>query len=163
MALYKGFKSQEEIDAQYDVLTVDNDSDRLLASHFALSAETRSTYRAHLQIPYGPTRAEYLDIFTADQPNAPVLVFFHGGVVVPAHQWSRPRPMCPRPSQARDHHYHRQLRTGAPRFGQRNSAPSAVGDRLGLSEHRDLRRRPGRTSGRRALCWGSPGRHARAH
>ncbi len=79
MTLYADFESQEEIDAQYDVLNAGDDSDRLLASHFALSAETRSTYRAHLDVPYGPTRSEYLDIFTADQPNAPVLVFFHGG------------------------------------------------------------------------------------
>ncbi len=66
MTLYADFESQEEIDAQYDVLNAGDDSDRLLASHFALSAETRSTYRAHLDVPYGPTRSEYLDIFTAD-------------------------------------------------------------------------------------------------
>ncbi len=79
MTLYAGFGSQEEIDGEYDVLAAEEDADRLLASHFELSAETRSTYRAHLEIPYGPTRSEYLDIYPADQSDAPVLIFFHGG------------------------------------------------------------------------------------
>jgi arylformamidase len=30
-------------------------------------------------LPYGPTRAETLDIFPAPQPNAPVFIFIHGG------------------------------------------------------------------------------------
>ena len=32
-----------------------------------------------LDVPYGPTLAETLDIFPADVPNAPVFVFLHGG------------------------------------------------------------------------------------
>lgn len=79
MTLYAGFTSQDEIDAQYDVLGVEDDADQLLADHFALSAETRSTFKAHLDVSYGPTRAEYLDIYPADRPDAPVLIFFHGG------------------------------------------------------------------------------------
>jgi arylformamidase len=32
-----------------------------------------------LDVSYGPTRAEHLDIFPAEQPNAPILIFLHGG------------------------------------------------------------------------------------
>lgn len=32
-----------------------------------------------LDVPYGPTRAEHLDIFPAERPNAPILIFLHGG------------------------------------------------------------------------------------
>ena len=48
--------------------------------HYAAAAHTaRSTLKAHLDIPYGPTVHETLDIFPADAPNAPVFVFIHGG------------------------------------------------------------------------------------
>jgi arylformamidase len=39
----------------------------------------RDTLPCHLDVPYGPTLAETLDIFPASQPNAPVFVFIHGG------------------------------------------------------------------------------------
>ena len=45
----------------------------------AQSALARQTLRCVLDVPYGPTLAETLDIFPADAPNAPVFVFLHGG------------------------------------------------------------------------------------
>ncbi|NML17864.1 alpha/beta hydrolase [Azohydromonas sp. G-1-1-14] len=39
----------------------------------------RERLRCVLDVPYGPTRAETLDIFPAARPGAPVFVFFHGG------------------------------------------------------------------------------------
>jgi len=48
--------------------------------HFANQAQhARSSLRCTLNVPYGPTLAETLDIFPAEVPNAPVFVFIHGG------------------------------------------------------------------------------------
>jgi arylformamidase len=43
------------------------------------SAEARATNPCHLDVRYGQDNGETLDIFPAAQPNAPVLVFIHGG------------------------------------------------------------------------------------
>jgi arylformamidase len=77
--LYRNFETQAQIDAQY------NPSLALAANeqpmqHFAdQAANARSTLRCELNVPYGPTLTETLDIFPADVPNAPVFVFIHGG------------------------------------------------------------------------------------
>ncbi|CAM3667274.1 alpha/beta hydrolase [Vibrio aquimaris] len=43
------------------------------------SAWARATMTCHLDIAYGPTTGQTVDIFPAAQPNAPVLLFIHGG------------------------------------------------------------------------------------
>ena len=78
-ALYHSFETQAQIDAQYNpsLLLAPGDTPGV---HFAAQAEAaRSALASHLNVPYGPTRAETLDIFPAAQANAPVLVFIHGG------------------------------------------------------------------------------------
>jgi arylformamidase len=35
--------------------------------------------RAELDIPYGPGKRQYIDLFTAAEPNAPLAMFIHGG------------------------------------------------------------------------------------
>ena len=47
--------------------------------YIAQSVLARQTLRCVLDVPYGPTLAETLDIFPAAVPNAPVFVFLHGG------------------------------------------------------------------------------------
>ena len=53
------------------------------AQHFALwaesSAQARASYKCQLNIAYGDGPNESLDIFPASRPNAPVVVFIHGG------------------------------------------------------------------------------------
>jgi arylformamidase len=77
--LYREFETQAQIDAQY------NPSIKLAdltapGKHYAQrSAQARAQLRAVLDVPYGPTLAETLDVFPADAPNAPVFVFVHGG------------------------------------------------------------------------------------
>ena len=39
----------------------------------------RHRLRCELDVPYGPTRDETLDIFPAAERDAPVFVFIHGG------------------------------------------------------------------------------------
>ena len=77
--LYRSFGTQAQIDAEYNASLLLAPTDTPMA-HFTTQAETaRSTIAHSLNIPYGPTRAETLDIFPATQANAPVFVFIHGG------------------------------------------------------------------------------------
>jgi arylformamidase len=51
----------------------------IVAFYEDTSARARQELRCQLDVPYGPTRAEHLDIFSAEQRNAPILIFLHGG------------------------------------------------------------------------------------
>jgi arylformamidase len=77
--LYREFSVQAEFDAQYNPSLALPDP-AVPAKHFVATAErARAELRCALDVPYGPTLEETLDIFPADQPNAPVFVFIHGG------------------------------------------------------------------------------------
>lgn len=58
---------------------LDPDALAALTQAFALRAETRRIYPSILGQHYGPAVEEYLDIYPARQPAAPVLVFLPGG------------------------------------------------------------------------------------
>jgi len=77
--LYRSFTTQAQIDAQYDTaMSVPDEPGEL--RHFTVQSEiARERLRCVLDVPFGPTHDETLDIFPAEQPNAPVFVFFHGG------------------------------------------------------------------------------------
>lgn len=77
--LYREFTTQAEIDAQYDVEKSVPDFSIYADFYEQESQKARTGLECHLDIPYGPTLAEHLDIFPAEQPNAPILVFIHGG------------------------------------------------------------------------------------
>ncbi len=77
--LYRTFFAQAEFDAQYNPSLALPDP-AAPGRHFVATAErARAELPATLNVPYGPTLEETLDIFPADQPNAPVFVFIHGG------------------------------------------------------------------------------------
>ena len=78
--LYRDFESQAQIDAAYDPLRPVADP-AAARQHFAQrSAQARAQLACVLDVPFGPTRAETLDIFpAAGGAAAPVLVFLHGG------------------------------------------------------------------------------------
>lgn len=77
--LYREFSTQAQIDAQYDVERSVPDF-MVYARHFTdESRVARHRLRCSLDLPYGPTRDETLDIFPAARPGAPVFVFIHGG------------------------------------------------------------------------------------
>ena len=44
----------------------------------AFSARVRREYSGHLDLAYGETPRERLDLFLADDPKAPTLAFIHG-------------------------------------------------------------------------------------
>jgi arylformamidase len=77
--LYRHFSSADEIDAQYNAGAAVADSAERLRRYAEQSTQARARLRCTLDIRYGPTRAETLDIFPAGRPGAPVFVFIHGG------------------------------------------------------------------------------------
>ncbi|NAO99037.1 alpha/beta hydrolase fold domain-containing protein [Halomonas sp. MG34] len=81
--LYQHFATQEEIDRAYDPM-MGRDPAVLVKDWRERSEASRVNHRTTLDLPYGPTLAERMDIFHADAPDtdspkAPVHVFFHGG------------------------------------------------------------------------------------
>ena len=77
--LYREFSVQSEIDAQYNASITLSDPNAP-GRHFVETAErARATLLCMLDVPYGPTLEETLDIFPAAQVHAPVFVFIHGG------------------------------------------------------------------------------------
>lgn len=77
--LYRQFQNQAEIDAQYDVEASVPDF-KVYARHFTEQSQlARHRLKAQLNVAFGPTLDETLDIFPATGSNAPVFVFIHGG------------------------------------------------------------------------------------
>ena len=77
--LYREFTTQAQIDAQYNASLGLIDPAAPGKHYVAQSVLARATLEHSLDVPYGPTLQETLDIFPADAPNAPVFVFIHGG------------------------------------------------------------------------------------
>ncbi|MDH2433727.1 alpha/beta hydrolase [Pokkaliibacter sp. MBI-7] len=78
MSLYRTFRTEVEINAQYDP-TIGLDRQAIMSHYADQSAATLVALGLPRTERFGPTRAEYLDIFPAAQPQAPVHVFLHGG------------------------------------------------------------------------------------
>ena len=77
--LNREFTQQAQIDAQYNT-TLTLPDPAAPGRHYVERAQhARATLRCTLDIPFGPTLHETLDIFPAEQANAPVFVFIHGG------------------------------------------------------------------------------------
>jgi arylformamidase len=78
--LYRNFQTQAELDTEY-ILADDTGLDipAYINWYSTNSAQVRQQLSCHLDIPFGPTVVEHLDIFPAAQPKAPILVFIHGG------------------------------------------------------------------------------------
>jgi arylformamidase len=77
--LYRNFYTQAQIDEQYNP-SLGLSPGTAPMEHFLVQAQAaRKNLKCVLDIPFGPTVSETLDIFPADVPNAPVFVFVHGG------------------------------------------------------------------------------------
>ncbi|MDZ7853711.1 MAG: alpha/beta hydrolase [Halomonas sp.] len=82
---YRSLATQEEIDRAYDPMR-GRDPAPLLEGWRARSVASRERHRVTLDVPYGPTLAERMDIFHAEgvgeeraEGEAPCHLFFHGG------------------------------------------------------------------------------------
>lgn len=78
--LYRGFETQEELDAQYNLAAATPGSAGWVEFYAEQSRRVREELDCELGVPFGPTLEEHLDIFPAPGSSpAPVLVFIHGG------------------------------------------------------------------------------------
>jgi arylformamidase len=79
MHLYRRFRTQAEIDAQYNLGARLADPQAVFDDYAARSDQARSTLRCESDVRYGPTLDERMDIFPAGRAGAPMLLFIHGG------------------------------------------------------------------------------------
>ena len=79
MFLYRQFKTQAEIDAEYNLGALLADPQVVFDGYSALSAAARAALKCELGVRYGATLDEKLDVFPAAAPGAPILLFIHGG------------------------------------------------------------------------------------
>ncbi len=77
--LYREFATQDDIDRQYDLAKVIGDPSAYFEFYARESAAARAELDCHLDIRFGPTVEENLDVFPAQNADAPILVFIHGG------------------------------------------------------------------------------------
>lgn len=78
MSLYRDFATQEEIDAVYNPGATAADPEAAIAGWALRSAAAMAELDARLGVRFGPTRAEYCDVYPAGA-GAPVHLFIHGG------------------------------------------------------------------------------------
>lgn len=79
MRLYRNFTSQDEIDLEYNIALNVADREHWIEWYARESAKVRDELDCMLDVRFGPTVDETIDIFPARKPGAPVLVFVHGG------------------------------------------------------------------------------------
>jgi arylformamidase len=77
--LYRDFATQEDLDAQYDLRTLFPEAASLYEAFCEReSGKAREDLIHHLDVPFGPTLAEHVDLYPAGE-GAPVLLYVHGG------------------------------------------------------------------------------------
>ena len=79
--LYKNFATQEELDAQYDLEQTVGDVSAYADFYARESEKLRAEMKHRLDVPFGPTLAEHVDIYPAPKAGgaAPILFYIHGG------------------------------------------------------------------------------------
>jgi len=75
---YKGFR-QDELEYQYNPRVSVPEYPELAKVRAAQSRKVRESAKSWLNVPYGKSPREKLDIYAADKPGGPVLVYIHGG------------------------------------------------------------------------------------
>lgn len=76
--VYKGFR-REEMEFQFNPRVAVRDHERVREERARASRAARQSLKSWLNVPYGNSPRQVVDIFPADKPNAPVLIFIHGG------------------------------------------------------------------------------------
>ena len=94
MPLYRDFTTVEELDAQYDIEASVPDFGIYVEQFISRSAAARGVLAPQLDVPYGPTLAETVDVFPGAGPapaaGRPAVLFVHGGYwkVTTSKEWS---------------------------------------------------------------------------
>ena len=77
--VFNGYE-RDEFERQYNARTLVPESEDIVAGFTARSESLRAEHpNAHLDISYGSAGREKLDVFAADSPKAPVVMYIHGG------------------------------------------------------------------------------------
>ena len=76
--LYRGM-DRTQLDAAYNNTAAVPERDAIIADWTARSATVRREHGGHLDLRYGESPRERLDLFLAANPKAPTLAFIHGG------------------------------------------------------------------------------------
>jgi acetyl esterase/lipase len=79
MAGFWASATRDQRDAAYDNTRAVTDSAALIAARNAASAEFRAAHAGHLDLPYAAGERTRWDLFPGAAPDAPCLVFVHGG------------------------------------------------------------------------------------
>lgn len=77
--LYGDYNTQQETDREYDVETAVANFHDYINNYIKASQLTRKLLKNRTTLAYGHTLMERLTVYPATNPNAPVLVFVHGG------------------------------------------------------------------------------------
>ena len=75
---YKGFR-QDEMEYQYNPRVSVPEYPELAKMRAAQARKVRDSAKSWLNVAYGSSPRELLDIYAADKPAGPVLVYIHGG------------------------------------------------------------------------------------
>ncbi|MDE0059486.1 MAG: alpha/beta hydrolase [Defluviicoccus sp.] len=70
---------QEALDSQYNQRALVPDADDYIAVDVAESARVREKLDCRIDVAYGPSEDERLDVFPAAAPGSPLAVYMHGG------------------------------------------------------------------------------------
>jgi len=70
---------QKQLDSQYDQRVLVPDADAYMARNLVASRRVRAEMDCRLDVAYGPSGDEKLDVFPANRAGAPVVVYVHGG------------------------------------------------------------------------------------
>lgn len=76
--IYKNY-TKKQLDWQYEHAQRFPDTSIFQKDRLARSEEARRKHAGILDVPYGPTLDEKLDIFPASKKGAPIAIFIHGG------------------------------------------------------------------------------------
>jgi arylformamidase len=76
--LYKGFR-QDEMEYQYNPRVSVPEFPELAKIRSAQARKVRESAKSWLNVPYGSSPPEMVDIYAAEKPGGPVLVYIHGG------------------------------------------------------------------------------------
>src|ERR1700741_5028797 len=76
--LYRGM-DRAQLDAAYNNTAAVPERNAIVADWAVRSAKVRRDHAGHLDLAYGESPRERLDLFLAANPNAPTLAFIHGG------------------------------------------------------------------------------------
>lgn len=77
--LYGDFATQQELDAEYDVEKAVPGFLKYINNFTASSEKARKMLQGRTVVQYGPTLMERLTVYPAKNPDAPVMLFVHGG------------------------------------------------------------------------------------